>query len=344
MASKLKRQNQRLSALYSIALDLLHHQSLEDVLQTILNRASELLDSPIGFLDLIDGEILVIQAATPLVKEYLGMRVPIKTASLTERAIQTGKPQFVKNYRKRHNRIKAYDPFDMSSACTFPIMVGETTVGVLSLGRPYPGKPYLREDEETIRALSELAAIALQRANIFEETHKRSITDGLTGLANRHYFDVRLALEWENAQRESRPLAMILADIDSFKKYNDTNGHIQGDECLRQIAAVLMDAGRRQYDLAARYGGEEFALILPGGSTLKNAAKRAEVLRKKVEALKIPHRTSVSGKVVTISIGVAAMIPNTSTQPIDLVKRADAALYQAKNQGRNQVVLFHEQG
>ncbi|HMV29528.1 MAG TPA: diguanylate cyclase [Anaerolineales bacterium] len=338
MASNLKTQNERLSALYSIALDLLHRQSLEDVLKTILSSASELLDSPIGFLDLIDGEMLIIQAATPMVSNYLGMRVPIHKAAVTERAIQTRSPQFIKNYMKRRSRIKEYDPFQMMSACTFPIMVGETVVGALSLGRVYPGKPYNAKDVETIRAFSELAAIALERANAFEETLRHSLTDGLTSLANRRHFDARLTQEWDAALRDARPVALLLVDVDRFKKYNDANGHLKGDECLRQIAEVLMPVGRRQYDLAARYGGEEFALILPG-STAKNAAKRAETLRKKMLALKIPHRGSPD-KYVTVSIGVAALTPTPSTQPADLVARADQALYDAKKQGRNRVVVF----
>lgn len=338
MASKLKTENERLSALYSIALDLLHRQSLDDVLKANLSSASSLLDSPIGFLDLIDGEMLVIQAATPMVSNYLGMRVPIYKAAVTERAIQTRKPQFVKNYSKRKTRIKDYDPFKMMSACTFPILVRETVVGALSLGRVSPGKPYNAKDVETIRAFSELAAIALERANAFEETLRHSLTDGLTGLANRRQFDTRLRQEWDTAMQDGRPLALLLVDVDSFKKYNDTYGHLEGDECLRRIAEVMISAGRRQYDLAARYGGEEFALILPG-STAKNAAKRAEALRKKVLALQIPHRGSPH-KYVTASIGVAAMIPTSSTQPADLVARADQALYEAKKQGRNRVVTF----
>ena len=339
MASKLKVENERLSALYSIALDLLHRQSLDDVLKTILSSASELLNSPIGFLDLIDGEMLNIHATTPMVSNYLGVRVPIHKAELTARAIQTRSPQFVKNYMKRRTRIKDYDPFKMMSACTFPIMVGETVVGALSLGRVYPGKPYTAKDVETIRAFSELAAIALERANAFEETLRHSLTDGLTGLANRRQFDARLTQEMETAARERRPLALMLVDIDSFKKYNDSYGHAQGDECLRQIAEVLMSAGRRQYDLAARYGGEEFALILPD-STAKNAAKRAEALRKTIMAMKIPHRASVTGKIVTVSIGVAAIVPTASSQPKDLITNADQALYEAKKQGRNRVVMF----
>ena len=339
MVSKLKIQNERLSALYTIALDLLHHQSLEDVLKTILNRASELLDSPIGFLDLIDGDILIIQATTPMVNNYLGMRVPIKTAALTERAIRTRKPQFVKNYQRRRNRIKAYDPFQMVSACTFPIVIGSKVVGVLSLGRTYPGKPYQTVDVETIRSLSELAALALERANAYEEAHRRSITDGLTGLANRRHFEVRLAQEWETAAHDGRPLTLVMVDIDSFKKFNDTYGHAQGDDCLRQVAELLMSAGRRQYDVAARYGGEEFALILPD-STVENAAKRAETFRKQVAALKIPHQASDASKVVTVSVGVAAIIPTASVKMADLVTRADKALYEAKKKGRNRVVVF----
>jgi len=178
----------------------------------------------------------------------------------------------------------------------------------------------------------------LERANAFEETLRHSLTDGLTSLANRRHFDARLTQEWDAALRDARPVALLLVDVDRFKKYNDANGHLKGDECLRQIAEVLMPVGRRQYDLAARYGGEEFALILPG-STAKNAAKRAETLRKKMLALKIPHRGSPD-KYVTVSIGVAALTPTPSTQPADLVARADQALYDAKKQGRNRVMMF----
>lgn len=338
MVSRLKAQNERLSALYSIALDLLHHQSLGDVLKTILSSASELLDSPIGFLDLIEGDMLVIQATTPMVSNQLGERVPIKKAALTDLAIRTRKPQFVKNYIKRRNRVKEFDAFQMMSACTFPIMVSETVVGALSLGRVYPGKPYNAEDVETIRALSELAAIALERASVFEETLRHSVTDGLTGLGNRRQFDLRLNQEWESAQRNLRSLALILVDIDFFKKYNDAYGHLNGDECMRKIASVLMSVRRRQYDVAARYGGEEFALILPD-SRVKDAEKRAEALRKKIAMLEIPHRRSAVSKVVTVSMGVAAIVPTASSSPADLIAMADQALYEAKEQGRNRVVI-----
>jgi diguanylate cyclase (GGDEF)-like protein len=338
MVSKLKIEKERVSALYSIALDLLHHQSLEDVLKTIVYRASELLDSPICFLDLVDGDEFVIQAATPMVESYIGMRVPAEKAVLTGLAIRTRTPQFVKNYGKRKDRLKEYDPFGLMTVCTFPIIVDDTAVGVLSLGRLYPGKAYNAQDVEMMRALSELAAIALERASVFEETLKHSLTDGLTGLANRRQFDARLMQEWDTAARDNRPVTLLLVDADRFKKYNDVYGHLKGDECLRQIAEVLMSAGRRQYDLAARYGGEEFALILPG-NTAKNAAKRAEALRKRVEALNISHRASPN-KCVTVSIGIATMIPTASTQPADLVARADQALYDAKKKGRNRVVIF----
>jgi len=336
MKPGLKRQNQRLTALYSIALDLLNHHEVEEVLDTIIVRASELLDAPIGFLDLLDGDTLVTKATTKPVLSEKGDRTPLKTAALTALSITTLQPQFVDRYRTRPNRVKAFDPYRMQAACTFPIIIEDEAVGALSLGRTKPHYPFTDEDVEVMQALAQLAALALQSANLFEEAQKKSVTDSLTGLANRRQFDAAFDQEWKRAARDKLPLALIMVDIDSFKKYNDTYGHARGDECLRQIAQILAKAGRRAGDLPARYGGEEFALILPG--TDRAAAKRmAEGLRRKVEAFHIPHRTSEAIPWVTISLGVAALIPTRGSDPAKLIGLADQALYQAKRTGKNRV-------
>jgi diguanylate cyclase (GGDEF)-like protein len=341
MKSSLKRQNERLTALYAIALDLLNHHEVEDVLNTIILRASELLESPVGFLDLLDGETLVIQATTEAVKSSKGERVPLKSAHLTDLAIQTRQPQFVEDYIKRPDRVKLHDPFQMQAACTFPIVINDKAVGALSLGRTEPNKPFTDEDVDTMRSLAQLAALAIESAHLFEETRKRSVTDGLTELANRRQFDDLLAQEWKHALRDRKPLALIMVDVDSFKKYNDTYGHAHGDECLKQIAQALVKGGRRQYDISARYGGEEFALILPN-INLANARRRAEHLRKKVEALQIPHPSSETSSWITISLGVAALVPSSASDPAVLLKLADQALYKAKRTGRNRVCSSRE--
>ncbi len=336
MKSALKRQNERLTALYDIALDLLNHHHVDDVLNTIILRASELLESPIGFLDLLDGDMLVIQATTEAVKAERGERTPLKVARLTERAIQTRKPQLVKDYVHRADRLKIHDPYRLRAVCSFPIVLNGKAIGAISLGRTQPHKPFTSEDIETMRSLAHVAALAFQSANLFEETQRRSVTDALTGLANRRRFDSFLKQEWAHAMRTQEPLALILADIDSYKKYNDTYGHAAGDECLRRIARVMQKLGRRTSDLAARYGGEELALILPV-TNLSDAKRLAEELRNHVDALRIPHQTSEVKPWVTISAGVAAMVHTRNSDPLSLINLADQALYKAKRAGKNGV-------
>lgn len=176
-----------------------------------------------------------------------------------------------------------------------------------------------------------------QRKKMELELQRLSYMDGLTGVANRRQFEKTLNLEWRRLAREKGPLAIIMADIDFFKAYNDTYGHQKGDACLQQIAAGIRQALKRPADFVARYGGEEFVVILPG-TDKKGALGLAETLRAAIESLNIPHATSrVSGN-VTLSLGIAAAIPAKSASPAELIAAADRALYQAKKEGRNSVI------
>jgi diguanylate cyclase (GGDEF)-like protein len=160
--------------------------------------------------------------------------------------------------------------------------------------------------------------------------------DGLTGLANRRSFDQALQTEWLRAQRVRRPLALLFADVDHFKLFNDRHGHQSGDECLRAVAAIADANAFRPTDLAARYGGEEFALILPETDCI-GACDVAERLRKSVMDLKIAHGAPKAGAHVTLSVGVATIIPGADMEPEFLLAQADQALYAAKRLGRNRV-------
>jgi diguanylate cyclase (GGDEF)-like protein len=170
------------------------------------------------------------------------------------------------------------------------------------------------------------------------ESKRLSGADPLTRLANRRLFDETLEKEWERAVRGRQPLSIIMADIDRFKAHNDTYGHQAGDECIRQVAAVLKRGVRRPTDLVARYGGEEFAMILPGAD-IAGAAAVAERMRREVEGIKLAHVKNVVGHDVTISLGVSSIVPDAQASPDALVAAADEALYRAKAVGRNQVIL-----
>ena len=170
-----------------------------------------------------------------------------------------------------------------------------------------------------------------------QKLEQLSTTDGLTGIANRRRFDEVLELEWARANRTQQPITLAILDIDWFKLYNDHYGHLAGDECLRRVSAVLKANICRTGDLVARYGGEEFVLITPG-MDIQHALKISETIREEIKALAIPHATSMFAS-VTVSIGVTSLTPQHSQNADILVKVADEALYQAKNEGRNRIVF-----
>lgn len=169
-----------------------------------------------------------------------------------------------------------------------------------------------------------------------EELHLLSTTDSLTGMANRRHFESCYDSEWRRAVRTQDSLAIIMIDIDFFKNYNDEYGHQAGDECLKQVSSALMSYAQRSGELIARYGGEEFIVLLPRMS-LAGAQHIAESMCLKISQLGIEHNGSDQQR-VTISIGIAAMIPDLQDGPDSLLKDSDRMLYQAKAGGRNCVV------
>ena len=170
-----------------------------------------------------------------------------------------------------------------------------------------------------------------------QQLQRLATIDGLTGIANRRAFDVRLQAEWNRACRAGRPIALLFVDVDYFKQFNDTYGHLAGDDALRRIAATLEGLALRSSDLCARYGGEEFA-VLAAETGIAEAADLAERMRVAVAALAISHALSPVDR-VTISVGVAARVPATDADPNTLIASADGALYEAKRTGRNAVVI-----
>ena len=182
--------------------------------------------------------------------------------------------------------------------------------------------------------ISERKKIEEQLLSLQKELEELSFKDGLTGVANRRLFDSIMAVEWENARRNSQPLSLIMIDIDYFKQYNDHYGHIQGDECLKKVAKSLSKALTRSRDFFARYGGEEFILGLPETDE-KAAQKVAERCRNLIFKEQIPHAKSPVSQNITISIGVGTIIPDHGEKPLSFIEEVDRWLYQAKQNGRN---------
>lgn len=163
--------------------------------------------------------------------------------------------------------------------------------------------------------------------------------DSLSGLYNRRYFNMAIEAEYRRLQRHQLPLGLAMVDIDHFKKYNDTYGHIAGDGAICAVAKALEHATKRPGEVVARYGGEEFVVLLPQVDA-EILSQYGQMICDKVQALELPHATSDTSAWVSISVGLALVIPNSQSLPEDLIKQADQALYLAKQNGRNQYHLL----
>jgi two-component system chemotaxis family response regulator WspR len=201
----------------------------------------------------------------------------------------------------------------------------------------YHSRAYLNqlERDEAYTALRE-SQQNLLHANL--ELQRLTKIDGLTGLSNRRYFDEYMAAEWGRAQRLALPLAVMMIDVDEFKRYNDTYGHLAGDDVLRSVAQVIQHHAQRASGLASRFGGEEFAVVLSDVLS-HNLQEIGEQLCQGVKVLDLPHRASRASGNVTVSIGAARTVPSKIQHYTELIEVADKALYQSKARGRNRSTL-----
>lgn len=198
-------------------------------------------------------------------------------------------------------------------------------------------KSYLNrlQRDAAYRALDESQQKLLEMNRALQ---RLSHVDGLTGLSNRRFLDEYLGTEWKRAARELNDFSVLMIDVDNFKKFNDSHGHLAGDEVLKQVASAVRQALHRPADLAARFGGEEFVVVLPG-TTLAGAQVMGDRICRSVEALNIAHGAAGAGAVVTVSIGGASTMPVRGGLPTDLLALADESLYLAKGKGKNCAVL-----
>jgi diguanylate cyclase (GGDEF)-like protein/PAS domain S-box-containing protein len=197
----------------------------------------------------------------------------------------------------------------------------------------------VRDITERKQAEATQAELTQKLQLINAKLNRLATIDGLTQIANRRSFDQALDLEWQRARRQQQPLSLIFCDIDYFKPYNDNYGHLAGDDCLRQVAQVLITLVRRPGDLAARYGGEEFVLLLPN-TTLPGAIQMVEQVQAAIAQRHLPHAYSPVSPIVTLSFGLVCHCPGVQEpSPRELIHQADLALYEAKAQGRDRYVV-----
>lgn len=226
-----------------------------------------------------------------------------------------------------------------------PILDNQRIWGRLEAQHCAAVRPWQPEEVSFLQRLCDQLAIAIQQSELYEQLRAANQQlyylanhDQLTEIANRRHFDEYLEQEWKRLARDQSPLSLIICDVDYFKPYNDTYGHPAGDTCLVQIAQVLAQSARRPADLAARYGGEEFALILPD-TDVAGAVQLVTLIQTELQRLHLPHQASPIAQAITLSFGIASDRPTVQSHVQGLIDRADAALYQAKQSGRNRYVI-----
>ncbi len=332
-------QRQLADSLRDIALSLSQELNPNAILDVLLDQVRAVLPYDSACVMQLDPQTQRLRMVRHRGYEQFGVAAavaafdhPLETIPNLARMATSLRPAVVTDVRADPEWIAGDLAAHIGSWAGAPIVARGQLLGILSLDKQQTGF-YAPALAERLAALAAAAGLAWENARLFAEQERLAMTDGLTGVANRRQFDLVLARELNRAERYGRPLAVIIVDIDDFKAYNDTFGHPAGDDALRVLAALL-SRSIRAMDTAARYGGEEFAIILPE-IALPEAVCVAERLQSAISQLALPGAGPGAG--VTISAGVAAA-PEHGQTPAVLVQTADAALYQAKHRGKNNVV------
>lgn len=239
--------------------------------------------------------------------------------------------------------------FDVQSNLVIPIFAGDISWGFLEVHHCSARRQWQPWEVNLLTQLSDQLSIAIQQSQLYmklreanHELQRIALLDGLTRIANRRCFNTQLEQEWRRSAREQQPISLLLCDIDYFKPYNDHYGHPAGDQCLIDVAQALVRASRRPADLVARYGGEEFAVILPN-TNQAGAVRVAQAMKSQVKQLDIPHKFSKISSRLTMSMGIATIVPQPNSSYEPLIKAADEALYAAKLQGRDRISCYRWQ-
>lgn len=338
LRGEVARRERDLAALAEVGAAVSSALDSMELFRMILESASGMVGADLGSLMLLDegrGDLAI--KATRGLHEKIVEQFRIRPGEgIAGMVAATGRAMLVRDVEADERTGRRNRPrFKSRSFVSLPLLVKGRTIGVLNLADKRTGGPFDETDLTLLSALAAQAAIAIERSAFYERSEalkQISITDGLTGLLNRHYFEERLTEEIDRAARTRSHVSLVMIDIDGFKAFNDTHGHMSGDEALRLTAASIRGAVRTM-DIVARYGGEEFAVILPETGR-GEASAIAERIVREVEAL--THAVDGESVRLTISAGVAEF-PDDAGSLRELIVRADKALYSAKAAGKNRV-------
>lgn len=341
----LSQKVKRLAVAYTLPGTVTNHLEYRALLQAILDKSAELLMAEQGSLMLIDQ---VTEALLVEVKKGIGDTIPEKLAipkgeGIAGKVAELGESFLVQNLEEDPRfRQKNRQHYKTPSFVSVPLKIEERIIGVLNLSDKTTGEVFDDEDLKLIQTFATHAAIVLDRKSLFnqtEELKRLSITDPLTGLLNRRYLQKRLEEELARTKRHERNMCLLMLDLDGFKLYNDTYGHLTGDRILKHVADVIIKSVRT-IDVVSRFGGDEFIVILPE-TDLKLAIKIAERLNNDItkEALQTENSIAKSESFITASIGIVSY-PQHGETTAQLLENADKAMYGAKHEGKNKIKVL----
>lgn len=353
-----ERRMMQLKIIEDFQMQFIVHTDPFEMYEHLLDDLLKLTDAPIGLI----GEVFYEEDNRPVLKTYALSNIAWdeETNRLYEEyrrigfefrkldnlfgAVVTDRSVVVCNDPSTDPRSVGTPPGHppIESFLGIPVFYGERLVGEIGLANREGGfdysvietlKPLVNTCGQIIVARQEREA----RTRAEQQLKEQADRDGLTGVPNRRRFDEYLVQEWKRAARAKEPLLLMMMDIDHFKAFNDTYGHLEGDACLKKVAGILESCMRRPADMVARYGGEEFVCLLPETS-LEGALKVVECFNERLRGEGIEHKNSTVSGFVTISTGIATLRPVHDQDPKELIDLADKYLYRAKDEGRNRVV------
>ncbi|MBW4481066.1 MAG: PAS domain S-box protein [Tildeniella torsiva UHER 1998/13D] len=345
----LRRRAEQERLLSEIAQRIRQTLDLEAILTTTVTEVQQFLrtDRVMIYRFEADGSGTVIaEAMTPGLPSLLGQRIKTTVNESHLASYQRGEVRACADIQTEEAISCHVDQLTQAKAKVIvPIVQSNHLWGMLLAYHGQSPHPWEASELDVLKRLAIQLAIAIQQSQLYQhiQTVNRQLEhlathDGLTQVANRRSFDIYLQQEWGRLLRAQAPLSLILCDIDHFKRYNDTYGHPAGDVCLQQVAQALEQVAQRPADLVARYGGEEFALVLP--DTDRAGAKAiARAIQQALAELALYHGASPLGQRITLSLGIASVIPTVGQNAQTLIDQADAALYSAKQQGRDRYCL-----